>query len=168
MRELVANVIRHVGEGTPTTLMVSMRGTRVCIEVRDPETRALPTLVAPESDAESGRGMMLVDELADRWGVLLGTESKIEWCELATTLTSQSGHTGGLQVTRAEALLKCCGVTRPFEADLSYSLSVAAAEQAVIGTIADLLRWLRVHGCEPGEALNHALARFEVELDEVN
>jgi anti-sigma regulatory factor (Ser/Thr protein kinase) len=38
--ELVANVIAHVGQEVPTVLSVSMRGTYLRIEVRDPDTRA--------------------------------------------------------------------------------------------------------------------------------
>ncbi|WP_237540371.1 MULTISPECIES: ATP-binding protein [unclassified Streptomyces] len=166
--ELVANVIRHVGRGTPTTLMVSMRGTHVRIEVRDPETRALPTLIAAESDAESGRGMMLVDELADRWGVLLGADSKIVWCELATTLTSPFGHTESPQVTRAEALLASRGVGHPIDSKSSHPFSVVMVEQTVIEVIADLFHWLRAHGCDFEDILDRAQARFEVALDEAS
>jgi anti-sigma regulatory factor (Ser/Thr protein kinase) len=81
--ELVTNVIDHVGVGTPMVLGLSMRGTHVRIEVRDPDPRALPTLVAAERDAEGGRGMAIVSEVADRWGVLPGPDSKVTWCELA-------------------------------------------------------------------------------------
>ncbi|CAL9470860.1 hypothetical protein SUDANB176_02838 [Streptomyces sp. enrichment culture] len=54
--ELVSKVVTHVGIGTPGSLMVSMNGTHLRIEVHDPDTRALPTLVAAEADAEGGRG----------------------------------------------------------------------------------------------------------------
>ncbi|MFI2613353.1 ATP-binding protein [Streptomyces sp. NPDC018584] len=80
--ELVANVITHVGEQTPTVLGLSMNDSHVRIQVRDPDTRALPTLLAPEADAESGRGMALLDAVADRWGVTLCGDSKVTWCEL--------------------------------------------------------------------------------------
>src|SRR4051812_35672927 len=45
--ELVTNIINHVGPGTPATLAVSMSDTRLRIEVHDPNTRVLPTLLAP-------------------------------------------------------------------------------------------------------------------------
>src|SRR3954454_20709050 len=54
--ELVSNVIRHVGPGTPASLAVSMKGTRLRIEVYDPDIRALPTLLNQGVNAESGRG----------------------------------------------------------------------------------------------------------------
>lgn len=52
--ELVANVIRHIGPGTPSMLTVSLSGGRLRIEVRDPDPRALPTLTEVGLDAESG------------------------------------------------------------------------------------------------------------------
>ncbi|MFE3599330.1 ATP-binding protein [Streptomyces sp. NPDC059142] len=162
--EMVTNVIRHVGEGTPTMLAVSMRGTHVRLELRDPDTRAFPALLAPGDDAESGRGMLLVDELADRWGVVLRPNAKIVWCELSTTLTSPSGHTGGPRVTRSEALLTSYAAKRPLGDEVGSPLSVAVAEEVAIDVIADLLHWLRAHGCDPDEALDHAQTRFEAEL----
>lgn len=84
--ELVSNVIKHVGVGTPTTLVVSMRGNRVRIEVHDPDPRALPTLLDTGLDAESGRGMALVSAVTDRWGVELRADQKVTWCELPTGL----------------------------------------------------------------------------------
>ncbi|MFD8742663.1 ATP-binding protein [Streptomyces sp. NPDC059616] len=44
--ELVSNVIRHVGAGTSSTLVVEMNGTRLRVALRDRETRALPTLLS--------------------------------------------------------------------------------------------------------------------------
>ena len=110
--ELVANVITHVGNGTPATLMVSMNGTCLRIEVHDPDTRALPTLVDAGSDSESGRGMALVDAVAERWGVLLRPDRKVTWCELATGLAVPNGHVGGAGVTGAEALLSVYTASR--------------------------------------------------------
>ncbi|MFC8129200.1 ATP-binding protein [Streptomyces sp. NPDC057302] len=165
--ELVANVITHVGPHTPTTLGLTMRDTHVRIEVSDPDTRALPTLLAAEADAESGRGMALLDAVADRWGVILRSDSKVTWCELATRLGSPTGHTGGLRVDRAEALIGHYGERGPLRLEVSSSLTVAVAEEAAIDVIADLLHWLRAHGCDPDEALDRAQEHFEVEVDEV-
>ncbi|MFI6700934.1 ATP-binding protein [Streptomyces sp. NPDC050509] len=162
--EMVTNVIRHVGEGTPTTLAVSIQGTRVRLELRDPDARAFPALLAPDDDAESGRGMLLVDELADRWGVVLRPDAKIVWCELATTLTSPSGHTGGSRVTRSEALLASYAVRRPLGTEAGSPLSVAVAEEVAIDMITDLLHWLRAHGCDPDEALDRAQTHYEAGL----
>lgn len=161
--ELVTNVITHVGPGTPTTFGLTMKDTRVRIEVSDPDTRALPTLVAAETDAEGGRGMALLDAVADRWGVILRSDSKVTWCELATGLGSPTGHTGGWRVDRAETLIGLYGERGFPMREVSSSLTVAVAGEAAIDVIADLLHWLRAHGCDPDEALDRAQTHFEAE-----
>ncbi|MGQ4387862.1 ATP-binding protein [Streptomyces sp. SAS_270] len=163
--ELVSNVITHVGAGTPTTLAVSMSGTRLRIEVHDPDTRALPTLIQAEADSEGGRGMALVEAVAERWGVQLGEDRKVTWCELATNLTSPNGHSGGAQVARAEAILGLyAAAALPCAmSEGPRALSVAVAEDAAIDVIADVLLWLRAHGCDADEALDRAQMHFEAE-----
>ncbi|MEV7341550.1 ATP-binding protein [Streptomyces sp. NPDC093544] len=81
--ELVANVIRHVGEGTPVRLRVTRAdGDRIRVEVTDPDPRALPVLLCATGDDESGRGLALLDAVALRWGVEQGAVGKTVWCEL--------------------------------------------------------------------------------------
>ncbi|MEU6002465.1 MULTISPECIES: ATP-binding protein [unclassified Streptomyces] len=161
--ELVANVITHVGSHTPTTLGISMNGTFVRIEVSDPDVRALPTLLVAEAEAESGRGMALLEGVTDRWGVILRGDSKVTWCELATGLGSPTGHTGGLRVDRAEAVIGLYGEKTVRRGKACPVLAVAVAEEAAIDVIADLLHWLRAHGCDPDEALDRAQTHFEAE-----
>ncbi|MFP3992170.1 ATP-binding protein [Streptomyces sp. E11-3] len=162
--ELTSNVINHVGVGTPTTLAVSMRDTYLRIEMRDPDTGALPTLLHVECDAEEGRGMGVIDVISDRWGVILREESKVVWCELATELTSSNGHTGGPRVTRVEHHLalyrsgrQCQEVAGPGR------VNTTVAKQSAVDLIADVLHWLRAHGWDPDEALDRAQTRFEAE-----
>ncbi|MGX9883717.1 ATP-binding protein [Streptomyces sp. NPDC002276] len=81
--ELVTNVIEHVGEGTPVTVRVL--GTddgHTRVEVTDPDARALPVLLHATATDEHGRGMALLDALAQRWGVEQGADHKTVWCEL--------------------------------------------------------------------------------------
>ncbi|MFJ3706805.1 ATP-binding protein [Streptomyces sp. NPDC090053] len=164
--ELVVNVIKHVGAGTPTTLAVSMNGTCLRIEIHDPDTRALPTLLEAGVDAETGRGVALVDAVADRWGVLLRADRKVTWCELATDLLSPNGHSGSPRVTRAEAMLALFGATKRPRAVAPTVLSRTAAEEVAIDVIADLLHWFRAHGCDPDDALDRAQMHFDAELAE--
>ncbi|MFF3819940.1 ATP-binding protein [Streptomyces bluensis] len=168
LSELVANVIAHVGVGTPTTLVVSVSGTRLRIEVHDPDAQALPALVDAEVNSEGGRGMALIDAIADRWGVQLHAEKKVTWCELATGLPAEGGHCGGLRVTRAEALLSMYGRERVLlpQPARPGGLSVAVAEATAIDMIADLLHWLRAHGRDADEALDRAQTHFEAEISE--
>ncbi|MFI1163032.1 ATP-binding protein [Streptomyces sp. NPDC020801] len=53
------------------------------VEVTDPDARTLPVLLPATNTAESGRGLTLIDALAQRWGVDQGAGHKTVWCELA-------------------------------------------------------------------------------------
>ncbi|MHA5050782.1 ATP-binding protein [Streptomyces sp. SD15] len=81
--ELVGNVVRHVGEGTPVRVRVARTcGGRVRVEVSDPDPRALPVLLCATGDDESGRGLALLDAVTLRWGVQQGAAGKTVWCEV--------------------------------------------------------------------------------------
>ncbi|MFE9568581.1 ATP-binding protein [Streptomyces sp. NPDC006692] len=159
--EMVTNVIQHVGVGTPATLAVSMSDTRLRIEIHDPDTRALPTLLAAQEESVSGRGMAIVDALALCWGVILRTDSKVVWCELATDLATAGGHVGGPRVARAEQCLSRYDSVRQVRSSGQGRLSVAVAEEAAVGLIVDVLHWLRAHGCDADDALVRAQMHFE-------
>lgn len=165
--ELVANVINHVGPGTPVTLAVSTDGAHLRIELSDPDARALPTLVAPMSDAESGRGLMIVDAVADRWGVISRADSKVVWCELATGLEVSHQHPRDPRVAQAEMGIVSHGSAQCPPSEEGSPLSVAVAEKAAIDLIANVLHWLRAHGCDPDEALDRAQMHYEAQLEEV-
>ncbi|TKA12965.1 ATP-binding protein [Actinacidiphila oryziradicis] len=84
--ELAANAALHgrvPGRDFRLTLTVTNAGT-LRIEVTDARAERLPSVhreALPED--ESGRGLMLVDALADRWGVAPGpAPCKTVWAEL--------------------------------------------------------------------------------------
>ncbi|MFB7502859.1 ATP-binding protein [Streptomyces broussonetiae] len=161
--ELVSNVVTHVGRGTPATLAVSMSGTRLRIEVHDPDARALPTLVEAADDAETGRGMALVSAHSDRWGVQLQLDRKVTWVELATALRAPDGHSRSVHVARAENVLRGYDMRQVTDPTGSSRLNAVVAEAAVIMAITDLLHWLRAHGRDADEALEQAQVQFEAE-----
>ncbi|GGL03639.1 ATP-binding protein [Mangrovihabitans endophyticus] len=78
--ELVANVVRHAHTTMEFTL--GMRGDRICLTVRD-SNRRMPRLVAPGSADAGGRGLRLVRELTESWGVLPVPGGKVVWSHLA-------------------------------------------------------------------------------------
>ncbi|MFI8790754.1 ATP-binding protein [Streptomyces sp. NPDC055105] len=81
--ELLGNVIRHVGEGTPVRVRVArVEGVGIRVEVTDPDPRVLPVLLHATGEDESGRGLVLLDAVARRWGVEQGAASKTVWCEV--------------------------------------------------------------------------------------
>lgn len=151
--ELATNVIQHVGVGTPIELALSMKGTYLRMEMQDPDMRVLPTLLHASADAESGRGMAIVDAVTDRWGVLLKAQSKVIWCELDAGLGTPGGHVADAAVDRVEALLSQYGQVR-----LPHTLD---GKPAAIQLIADLLGWAHAHGHDPDEMLESAETRFE-------
>ncbi|MEU9073311.1 ATP-binding protein [Kitasatospora sp. NPDC004745] len=88
--ELAANATTHgrvPGRGFELHLCLTTtarRGTTLRIEISDPRgdrLPALPTSHAPNS--QSGRGLVLVDALADRWGTIpRHPNAKTVWAEL--------------------------------------------------------------------------------------
>ncbi|CAM5388950.1 non-specific serine/threonine protein kinase OS=Streptomyces pilosus OX=28893 GN=GCM10010280_43690 PE=3 SV=1 [Streptomyces pilosus] len=78
--ELVGNAVRHTGARVFGLRMRHRRGW-IRVEVRDP-SRGLPCLMPVQELDVSGRGLFLVDKLADRWGVDLLPRGKTTWFEM--------------------------------------------------------------------------------------
>ncbi len=82
--ELAANAATHDRlPGRDFRLVLLDGGATLRIEVTDARGDDLPRRRAPAPDAESGRGLLLVEALADRWGVQPGpVPRKTVWAEL--------------------------------------------------------------------------------------
>ncbi|MFC9034384.1 SpoIIE family protein phosphatase [Streptomyces arboris] len=79
--ELTTNALMHTDGGAVVTIRVmagSERRLRVDVEDR---SSALPRRRDAGSEGVSGRGLMLVDRLADVWGVESRGSGKCVWCE---------------------------------------------------------------------------------------
>ena len=104
--ELASNAVTHGRvPGRDFRLLVYVVGGTLRIEVTDTRGDRRPHAELPPPDAESGRGLLLVEALADRWGVMEGpAPRKTVWAELTLPPepeNSRSGATGGLsQETR--------------------------------------------------------------------
>ncbi|MFF9811052.1 ATP-binding protein [Streptomyces coeruleorubidus] len=81
--ELVGNAVRHTGARVFGLRLHRRRGW-IRVEVRDP-SRGLPCLMPVQAMDISGRGLFLVDKLADRWGVDLLPRGKTTWFEMRVT-----------------------------------------------------------------------------------
>lgn len=81
--ELVANAVRHTDGDVDVTVRLLDEVVRV--EVRDAST-ALPSVGALVSDREHGRGIALVDALAEDWGVQPEGDGKCVWFTLPRQL----------------------------------------------------------------------------------
>jgi hypothetical protein len=95
--EMVNNVVAHAQ--TPMVVLVVAHGAGVSVAVRD-HSGTMPSYtgepVAPTS--YGGRGMLLIDTVADRWGSLILAEGKVVWALLAddgVPPDAPGGSTGG-------------------------------------------------------------------------
>lgn len=77
--ELVTNAVVHTG--CPAVLRMLFGGPRVRVEVADVSDRA-PARRHADDCATNGRGLELVDGLADRWGWQREGTGKSIWCEI--------------------------------------------------------------------------------------
>ncbi|MEV7190237.1 ATP-binding protein [Streptomyces sp. NPDC093510] len=78
--ELVTNALVHTDHDAIVTATVGPRGLRV--EVRDFVGRRPEPRVPTADDGTSGRGLILVQSLADAWGVRTHGVGKAVWFEL--------------------------------------------------------------------------------------
>lgn len=78
--ELVANVVRHA-HTTMEFTVTALRDGRLSMTVRDHSRRMPKPTEAAVTDA-GGRGLRLVRDLTDAWGVLPVTDGKVVWTQL--------------------------------------------------------------------------------------
>lgn len=85
--ELATNAATHARlPGRDFRLALLARSEFLRIEVTDTRGDDLPHRQPPTAEAESGRGLLLVEALADRWGTQLGpVPRKTVWAELDLT-----------------------------------------------------------------------------------
>ncbi len=79
--ELVTNALLHTEHGAVLDAVLGA-DRRLRVEVRD-ESGRLPRPRPPAEAATSGRGLLLVEALADAWGVQVRADGKVTWFELA-------------------------------------------------------------------------------------
>ena len=75
--ELVTNAVRHAG--TQITLTLRLSGPLLRVAVRDGAGGDVQPVQLTDETAESGRGLSLVDALAERWGSVFLHSGKTVW-----------------------------------------------------------------------------------------
>ncbi|GAA2039404.1 hypothetical protein GCM10009757_00380 [Streptomyces cheonanensis] len=66
--ELLSNVLRHVGDQPRCYLRIVLIGSEVTVQVFDRSVRIPVIGAAPDWDAEDGRGLWMLREMATRFG----------------------------------------------------------------------------------------------------
>ena len=81
--ELATNAIMHTpsGDGGQVTIGLVSRGEYVRAEVTNDGTTADGPRIRRDSEAESGRGILIIDALADAWGVSEHAGRTTVWAE---------------------------------------------------------------------------------------
>ena len=86
--ELVTNAVRHE-PGQAVMLVISCSSDRLRVDVHD-TSRSWPAVADVPADAETGRGLLLVETLSDEWGFYRTPAGKAVYF----TLVSQPGQLG--------------------------------------------------------------------------
>ena len=85
--ELVSNSVRHAGLSDDERIRLRARCDEACayVEVCDAGSSGRVPAKRPHADAlePGGLGLVLVDEMADRWGVACNDDETCVWFELA-------------------------------------------------------------------------------------
>ena len=86
--EAVKNSVQHAGVGPEDSigLKIAVRPDTVRIEVRDQGPGFEPDASRPDEDEVSGWGLFLIDQLADRWGVVQENGTTV-WFEVSRAAT---------------------------------------------------------------------------------
>jgi CheY-like chemotaxis protein len=77
--ELVTNANIHAGGGARVVVRLSRRGVRVDVADDDPR---LPARRVPDDTGPGGRGLLIVERVASRWGVDPAPSGKSVWFEI--------------------------------------------------------------------------------------
>jgi anti-sigma regulatory factor (Ser/Thr protein kinase) len=90
--ELVTNALRHTESDVILVDVWTQGGIRVSVIDQSPRT---PQRQSPGPERPEGRGLMIVDELAENWGIdALPGDGKSIWFELRRTPTAEHRSDG--------------------------------------------------------------------------
>lgn len=86
MTELVTNAVRHAGVGPERSLSTEVRWKpgRVWVEVTNPCIAPKDFGVRKDDKGVGGWGLVLVDQIADRWGIERKPAGTTVWFEIAS------------------------------------------------------------------------------------
>ena len=91
--ELVKNSIKHSGSVDPIRLRAWARRTGLKVEVADGGFGFELASAAADPRDEAGRGLLILETLADRWGVNRDARTRV-WFELSLRPVSRTARAG--------------------------------------------------------------------------
>ncbi|MGR3931588.1 ATP-binding protein [Streptomyces sp. BRA346] len=104
--ELVSNAIKHCRVTyAQIEISVSIQDQDVVLEVSDPDGDTLPRLRVVDSDAEGGRGLYVVEQLAHTWGYRNRGCGKCVWARFIAADESGAPVDASAQVRASTSLL---------------------------------------------------------------
>ncbi len=123
--ELATNAVLHAG--TEFAVGLALEDERLRLEVKDGSP--MPPVVRHYGrDSTTGRGLRLVVELSEQWGVEPGKSAKTVWCVLTTTAPATMTYDDEVDDADVEALLAQFDDSEPAEASGS-----SPAQRSVAG-----------------------------------
>lgn len=152
--ELATNVIKHVGEGSPATLILEWKRERLRVEMHD-KSSSLPSLRTADCDAECGRGLHMLAAMAVDWGTVATALGKSVWCEIE--LGSDA------VCLRMERAIDALESYRQRGGAVLHGRCEAVLEESAVELIADLLHWTSTRGLDPDDVLDRAQMHYEAE-----
>ncbi|MFE7271295.1 ATP-binding protein [Streptomyces sp. NPDC057623] len=91
--ELVTNAVTHCRISyAQVEVTLTLQNTELVLEVHDPDRDRLPRPRDSGPDEEGGRGLALVEELADTWGHRQEPYAKCVWARFTLTETLERAH----------------------------------------------------------------------------
>ena len=91
--EIVTNSIKHSGSDDPIRLRAWARRSGLKVEIADGGFGFEAGPLAEAGDDEGGRGLLILEALADRWGVSRDARTRV-WFELSPRPVSRSARAG--------------------------------------------------------------------------
>lgn len=80
--ELVTNAVIHAGTGMTVTVRATGSTLQMVVRDQDPRPMYRPVPGTGSPTAEHGRGLLVLDAMADRWGTLPTRDGKAVWAEV--------------------------------------------------------------------------------------
>jgi anti-sigma regulatory factor (Ser/Thr protein kinase) len=99
--EVIANAVLY--SAAPCDVAVARADERLRVEVTDTNPSLPSAVVDAGPDDECGRGLLLVDALADAWGVQPDPRGKVTWFEIAPEPSAKSSSYDPLGAPSSDA-----------------------------------------------------------------